>query len=249
MGHLERKGHATRFENVARRIRIFSDWYKTVVPFNRIFVGEQRLHLRNGFSVVVREIRSMDLNAVMDVLGDNEYHLENYSLPEHATVIDLGANIGTFSMIAKREFPTANIFAYEPYPSTFKILTENAPKGVTLFEVAAAGKSGTVHFALGSDYLGMKVSKEGEIEVRSLSLDEIIVPHGRVDLLKIDIEGSEYDVLNHTSAETFKKIDRIIMETHSRPDFNDQKWADELLGGRGFSTVWIAPGIVEAQRL
>jgi FkbM family methyltransferase len=249
MGHLDRikKGEG-KFSNVWGRIQVFKNWYKLVFPFNRVFTGVQKVKLRNGKSAYVRGVRSMDLNIVRDVLGSEEYQLDYITLPDNAVVIDLGGNIGTFSMEIHRQFPTAQLIAYEPFPSNVEMFKLNAPFA-TVIQKAAGAKTGTVRFESGNNFVGLRVIKQGGIEVASVSLDEITKDFERVDLLKIDIEGSEYDVLNAASSQTFNKIQHIIMETHDMPGFDDLAWAENILRKNGFKTRWIDPsGIIYGEK-
>ncbi len=248
MGHLNRKVSVSKFENILGRIRIFKNWYKITFPFNRVFKGIQKLRLRNGKSALVRSVRSMDVNIVRDVLGGNEYELEQLHLPHDAEIVDLGGNIGTFAMEMHRMFPSARIISYEPHPGNCTMFRMNAPFAI-LVQKAASGKTGVVHLEDTSNFVGLRVIENGGISVEAESLDDILKNYTVVDLLKIDIEGSEYEVLNNTSPATLKKIRRIIMETHSVPGFDDIAWAEDMLSKNGFHISWIDKlGIIYGER-
>ena len=248
MGQITRKGSLSKFENIRRRIRTYKTWYKIIFPFNRIFRGVQHMRLRNGKSAYVRSVRSMDVNIISDVLGGNEYDLEQLRLPPHATIVDLGGNIGTFAMEMHRLFPTADIISYEPYPANCEMFTMNAPYAM-LVQKAASGKTGAVQLEDTSNYVGLRVVEKGGIKVEAESLDDILKDFVKVDLLKIDIEGSEYEVLNNASTGTLKKVDRILMETHDVPGFDDLEWAEQILTKHGFTVSWIDKlGIVYGER-
>jgi FkbM family methyltransferase len=238
-----RKGSLSRFQNLKSRILIFKNWYKLVLPFNRVFTGVQKLKLRNGKSAYVREIRSVDTIIVRDILWDDEYAIDQMTLPENAVVYDIGANIGTFSVGIKYKFPTARITAYEPHPENFKILSMNAPFA-TLEQKAAAETTGTVHLTDSKNFIGLEVVEQGGIEVEALSLNDILKAETRVDLLKIDIEGSEYGVLNGASPETFAKVQRLVMEVHVMPGIDDIAWAETILKRNGFSISWVQPKVL-----
>jgi FkbM family methyltransferase len=190
----------------------------------------------------------MDVNILSDVLGGNEYALEQLQLPTHATIVDLGGNIGTFAMEMHRMFPTAHITSYEPHPGNCAMFAMNAPSA-HLVPKAAAGHTGTVHLEDSGNYVGLQVIAEGGIEVAAESLDDILKDFKKIDLLKIDIEGSEYPVLNNASEKTFTKIERILMETHDIPGFDDLAWAENILTRQGFKISWIdRKGIIYGER-
>lgn len=234
----------SRIQNVLNRIRMFKNWYKLIFPLNRLFTGVQKLKLRNGKSAYVRDIHSIDVTTVRHILRDDEYAIWKLSLPEHAVVFDIGANIGTFCIGIHHRFPSARITAYEPHPDNFRMLSMNAPFA-TLIQKAATEKTGTVHLEDSTnDFVQLQVVSSGGIKVASQSLDDILKEVPRVDLLKIDIEGSEYGLLNAASPETLAKVQRIVMELHMVPNFDEVAWAESLLKTNGFKISWIQPHTV-----
>ena len=58
------------------------------------------------------------------------------------------------------------------------------------------------------------VSKEGKIEVQAISLDEIVERYGEIELLKMDIEGAEYDVIFNARTDSLRMIKRLVGEIH-----------------------------------
>lgn len=234
----------SKIENIRRRIATFKTWYKIIFPFNRWFKGIQQMRLRNGKSVYVRDVRSMDINIASDVLGNNEYELEQLRLPDNATVLDLGGNIGTFAMEMHRMFPSARIISYEPHPGNCYMFRINAPFA-TLVQKAVSGKTGTVHLEDNTNYVGLRLTDKGGIEAKAESLDDILKDFDTVDLLKMDIEGSEFEVLDNTSSASFNKIRTILMEVHDfTPGFNHAAWAENMLTKNGFKVSWIIPASV-----
>jgi len=191
----------------------------------------------------------MDVNIASDVLGGNEYELDQLQLPPHAKIVDLGGNIGTFAMEMHRMFPTASITSYEPHPANCVMFRMNAPFAA-LIQKAATGKTGTARLEDSTNYVGLHIIKEGGIVVETESLDDILKKYDTADLLKIDIEGSEYDLLNHASTATFNKIQRVIMETHDVSGFDDLEWAESILTKNDFKTSWIDPlGVIYGEKL
>ena len=81
---------------------------------------------------------------------------------------------------------------------------------------------------------GMQVGEEGEIDVKVLSLDEILREVKKVDLLKIDIEGSEREVFESISTETLDKIQCIFLEIHDKRE----QWYQRLLEENGFKVYF-----------
>lgn len=120
-------------------------------------------------------------------------------------VIDVGANIGTYTMALSRlVVPEGRVIALEPIPSTFQLLTLHAggPRGlnVTLLNLAASECSRSVGMEVPSFESGLdniyrsKISEVGKFHVLAIPLDALCVEK-RVSLIKIDVEGHEMSVL------------------------------------------------------
>ena len=143
-------------------------------------------------------------------------------------VIDLGAHIGTFSALAL--FNGCSVTAVEPSPSSFSLLKINAPNA-TLINKAVSNQKQVFLAEYERSELNM-VSDHG-ILVDCVTLDELI--DKPVDVLKIDIEGSEYDVLY--SCSKLDMIAQITMEYH-----HGLKKLGKLLvflENKGFKFGWI----------
>ncbi len=226
---VQQKKNLSRTANVVKRYRTYTDWYKTVLPFNRLFDRPTTLHTRNGFAVRVRSVFARDLTVVECVLVDGEYPFETFGLPPEPVVFDLGANIGTFSMLVHRAYPNAHIIAYEPDGENFSLLQANA-RFAELHREAVAGKTGMVNFDAGGFPDALHIAPEGRTTVMARSLADV-VGEKHVDLLKVDIEGAERELLEMADSAVFSRIDRIIMETHGWDD-----WSEALLGRYGYDT-------------
>lgn len=113
------------------------------------------------------------------------------------SVIDLGANIGYYTMLAAaRVGPAGRVAAFEPGPSNAALLARSAAangfRNVTLFPCAAAGAATVVDLLL-DDSNGRLVGAgtPGALRVQAVSLDALLGPGYPVDLIKMDIEGAE----------------------------------------------------------
>lgn len=126
------------------------------------------------------------------------------------TLLDVGANVGTYAAYLARVAPTATIHAFEPHPRTFANLTRRvAGMPIKAWQMALSDKAGTTtlydHAARdGSTQASLSQSAvalfEGDLvahEVVCGTLDDFIEKEaiGRVALLKIDTEGLDLAVL------------------------------------------------------
>jgi len=132
-------------------------------------------------------------------------------------IIDVGAQVGLFTLKAA---PFARrVFSYEPssknFPSLKKNVERNSLPNVQLHQKALWSSMGTVKFTDGgagsvSGLGGMK----GGYEVETTTLDAVVEEAGNVDLVKMDIEGAEYDVFSKCAASTLRRIARMVAEVH-----------------------------------
>jgi FkbM family methyltransferase len=134
-------------------------------------------------------------------------------------VLDLGANLGFFSA---RVAPRAQrVIAYEPMQINWDLLRRNTTgfahvEGVRAGVAAARGRV-RLDFATGA-CAGGDVAGE---TIETVSLDDVFAAHeiGRCDLLKIDVEGMEYEILDAASPEVLGRIAEIRAEYHDvKPD-------------------------------
>jgi len=152
-------------------------------------------------------------------------------IKEGDIVIDVGANIGYFSLLAAKKIGSkGKIFAIEPMKQANNWLKKNLKlndfKNVEVLEVAIGDKQGTMKMYKKSEssemiILDPTISKTdlimcGEINIKTI--DNIISQKKikKVNLLKIDVEGFEYEALLGCK-ESFKsnKIENIICEIHT----------------------------------
>ena len=108
--------------------------------------------------------------------------------------IDVGANVGSYSIVAGDR--GADVIALEPAPDTFALLAENVRLNdypVIMIQAAAGVSCGVARFTSGQDCVN-RLAVNGPVEVEMLTLDSIIQDRV-VAGMKIDVEGFEIDVL------------------------------------------------------
>lgn len=166
---------------------------------------------------------------VYEIFAEDAYRLdalfEGLSAP---TVLDIGGHIGCFAIAAARHDPATRVHAYEASPSTAAWLSRNvAANGlddrVTAHHVAVAGQRGTLEFADndGGSSLNGLTAPAGTtqlVTVPSITLgDAISEAGGRVEVVKIDTEGAEYDMVLSSDPATWAGVERVVMEYHDVP--------------------------------
>ncbi len=219
--------------------------------------------LRLGEDVVSwRADSDADLAVIEEVFGRGVYELPDIRAPK--VIVDLGAHIGATVLFFTMRFPTARVVALEPDPVNFAKLRRNVGSmpQVTILNTAVSEQDGTITLYSGGRLDGWKSSSarpatrwQQPIDVRSMKLDNVLAEAGikEVDLLKIDIEGAEYDVLK--SFRGLASVGTIVGEAHPRlmsgtvRDFLDvlADFQTDLPGGLAQDTAFRADRIPSGQ--
>ena len=139
-----------------------------------------------------------------------------------STAIDIGANFGSVLRDMVKSAPRGRHHAFEPLPELARILRRRFPD-VVVHETALSNRAGTMNFMRVRDDLGLsgfhpthrKASRlEWEsISVRTDRLDAIIGPDETIDLLKVDVEGAEFWVLDGARELLARDLPVVLFES------------------------------------
>ncbi len=157
-----------------------------------------------------------------------------YAMPEQFSpglILDIGANIGATTRFFLREYPNAQICCFEPVKSNFEVLQKNvaAFPNVRAFNFGLGQKTETIeifHSDNPNNFGGFSRFQAGSnpqstTTVLIKSCAEFFAEEkiGKIDLIKIDTEGAEYDILTAMPPERLAEARWIIGELHSQNDF------------------------------
>jgi FkbM family methyltransferase len=187
--------------------------------------GELCARFRNGRRFLLRGGHS-DLHTFRRVFLSDEYRLRRGTWD---TVLDLGGNIGCVALrVASR---ARRVIVYEPDPLNLELLTRNlsgldnvevvpgavaGERGHRKLHVAASGRWGARSTLFHEVQAARVNAADTEVKVPVTTLDAVFAEHAieHCDLLKIDVEGAEYEIFGAASPDTFKRIERIVGEYH-----------------------------------
>ena len=157
----------------------------------------------------------------------NLEHINNNSI-----ILDIGANIGDVTDVIMKNY-NPNIYCYEPNISCYNYMLKRFKKNskIKIFNVAVSNFSGktflyfhnkSTNISEFNERSSLKKEKDGldinkKIEVNCINIKEILEKHNQIDLIKIDIEGSEYEVMPEI-IKNKDKIKMVLCETHGNPD-------------------------------
>jgi FkbM family methyltransferase len=194
-------------------------WQHRYIPF----------FMRNGDVIMARTKPLDDREVLLHVYGDEHSDYSACVLPPGGVVMDVGANIGTFSVRFGRQ--CSKLIAFEPHPGNFRLLEANlrlnALEGKAVaYQAAVAEASGRRRFYAGNSPARFSLFEEmnpdlalqggEEFDVECMTLRQAIESNKleSVDLLKLDCEGAEYPILMKMDSRTLSKIRSMIIEHH-----------------------------------
>jgi FkbM family methyltransferase len=193
--------------------------------------------LRESGAIVHVRHGTPDVAALGEVFYERQYEppaavaafLEGLGRPPR--ILDLGANVGYFTVFASRRFPDSRIVAFEPDHANAELMRRTLEANALqaeLVEAAAATADGEVPFVQG----GFTLSRIDEAGSPVVAVD-VLLQLPAFDIAKIDIEGGEWAVLSdHRFAELAPPALALEFHPHLAPEGAD---AESILGSAGYS--------------
>ena len=210
-----------------------------------------RCRLRNGPVLSIRPTPSSDWETAYEV-----FRLRVYATglaPETVRrVVDVGGNVGYSCLFWCSTYLNARVLTYEPHPLHCELLSKhmemNGYSGrVTLIPAGASAKPSTAVLT-DNDIRSTVVQQQDAapfvsrpvIQIKMVDFFDTVGPEP-IDILKMDIEGGEYDILQDPRFdEVAARCRCMTMEWHKRaPNHLGGKWCEERLQKAGFT---VRPG-------
>lgn len=173
-----------------------------------------------------------------------DYFSGGFRIQKNDTVIDIGAHIGTFTVYAAKLANKGKVYSFEPHPENFTLLERNCKlnnlENVKLFKYGVYGEKGRAGLFIDGENTGRhSIYKESRefISIECITLKDIFDANEIqfCDFLKLDCEGTEYDILFNTPKSYFDKIGKIALEYHDHI-YKKKRWYHivEFLSEKGF---------------
>jgi len=209
----------------------------------------KKLFLKFGYKIV--NINSTE----RDAFKDQVKLTDNNSI----TIFDVGACTGSVTLQYNSLFKKAVIYSFEPYFPSFEILKKEISRfnNVKVFNIALSDKTGQIGFHVNKSYATNSILEthpdSGEswnhealntiekIKIDTITLDDFIDQNkiDKIDILKLDTQGTEYQIIEGASKSIEQnKISLIYLEIIIMPTYKGQKSFDEilyLLRSKGFA--------------
>lgn len=197
-----------------RNSEIFMEYYRRTRPDSEVFT----LDFYEGFKL---ECRAPDLSAVAETCVLEDYvPLAKFAMRPGIIVLDVGANIGDYSVWAA--WHGARVYAFEPELGNVEKLQKNVElnnlqTAITVVPQAVYSYTGHVALTVSNQSAGGHIVGNGSASgVACITLEDFLTGQHipSVDILKIDVEGAEYEIFAHVLPDTFGKIKAIVGEYH-----------------------------------
>ncbi len=160
-----------------------------------------------------------------EIFRERVYEREFPDLPGDGWIVDLGANIGCFSLRAARALAAAGqVLAVEPNPACLHVLRRNLERNragnVQVLAAAVTARAGPRRLLLNVRSTDSRLEdaagggQVAAVEVEARTLEQILAGLTRVELLKMDIEGEEFAVIWQTPRRVWRNVQRLALEYH-----------------------------------
>lgn len=178
----------------------------------------------------------LDLQVAWQVLCADEYQLDSVVAPPVRIIVDLGCHFGSFSMLVAKKWPKARVVAVDAEPRCIQVAKTNAPMATFIHAIVGNTdaqcffryQDGHRYFYAGASFHKKMVTHSPKDWLQDaagcdpvppdtprMNLGQVMETCGikTIDLLKMDIEGSEYEILREI-AEKNLVVRTIVGELH-----------------------------------
>lgn len=170
-----------------------------------------------------------DIFVLREVLVEEEYQdISTVLKTKDIRLVDVGANLGAFTVWANAVFGVREAFCFEPEPDSFRLLgfnlALNGCAGAKALECAIGGVTRTAKIPVKTSVPAAAniYSSDHSPQAKTVPVISFEEWLGRVngdfDLLKIDCEGAEWEIMRHTAAQHFNRFQTVVVEVHPDPE-------------------------------
>jgi FkbM family methyltransferase len=203
---------------IPRICSLWSNWPEYLFNYALRRHKPAEYRTRKGFRLI--DGRGTLAGTLAEVFVRREYG----SLERFRTIVDVGANMGSFAIYAAQSCQGARVYCYEPEQQNFRLLKQNIDINglggrVSAFQCAVASRSGPRELAVGespvnSFHISPNAASHQTVDCTTLS--SIIADRQleTIDLLKMNCEGAEYEILEGCSEADLSRITNIRLEYH-----------------------------------
>ena len=212
-------------------------------PFFIVRVKDNIVQTKVGNNILLQPLDNLFLNEEIDF---HQVYDRFYDINKDDVIIDVGAHVGVFTIREAHRVERGFVLAIEPHPFNYLLLTSNIKANkltnVQALNLALWSSNGSQKLYLGSSSGSHSLKyylkdREKYIEVQTRTLDSIVKELGikRVNFIKIDVEGSEMEVL-FGARETLKRNNPVISVAAYHTPTEIQE-VTKYLQGKGYQVL------------
>jgi FkbM family methyltransferase len=202
---------------------------------------------RDGARFQVR-VNTSDRFIVWEIWQAKVYDDTLLPIRPEDVVVDIGAHIGAFAVRAARLAHRGQVYAYEASSSNYALLMKNRQlnglENLHIKNRAISNQHGMMPFYTVAENGGLgslvQTTNDSREQVQAMPFTDIISENAieRIDLLKVDVEGAEYDILLNCPEDMLSRVQRVVMEYHEfRGEERSHRDLVKLLEAHGFRVV------------
>ncbi len=167
---------------------------------------------------------NLDFKVINETWIENVYRIHQGQFFGGGVFVDVGANIGAVSLFVdsfnkdREDDSKIKVYAVEPEPNNLYLLNQNIQnnptENITIVSNAIWHEEAMVSISNRGGNSSIVDLEEDSSEVLAITLETLFSTYNieEVDVMKIDIEGAEFDLIINTPAETLAKINRLVLE-------------------------------------
>lgn len=249
---MPKKGLFRYFALVAN-IKNFSEYL-----FNKCYRSKRSLHFVTKPNMLKFDVPESLYQVFKEIFMADVYSIKQLVqlLPKKPIIIDIGANAGYFDILILSKIKHAIIHAYEPIPSNIAMIknviaTNQLEGNILLHQKAVTGlpiagldlyiEDTNDNQVVASIFHGFNKSNTKKINIPAITLLDIInnIDKLIIDLLKMDCEGSEYDIIYNTPSHIITRIKLLEIEVHDvDKEKNNIQYFNKYLQQLGYKTSY-----------
>jgi len=170
----------------------------------------------------------------ISIFLDDDYGLDLLKEQDIKNIIDVGSNIGFFSLASRMAFPASKIHAYEPNQNLSRYLNSYSDSlKIENYPEAVGKKHGLVELELMGDSNQSRIQYSDKGSIPMISINEAIDRiGGNAHLLKMDCEGSEWEILQER--QSLGSVRNITLEYHLWKNHQPHSFAIDAVKSHGF---------------
>ena len=239
-------------------IKEYKNWYLVFLDYFGFIKNKLLLYKLQTGAKYFSRAGTTDFEIINEIYVVKEYSKLLRYLKKGSVVIDVGAQMGIFSIFSALRDKSIKVYSYEPFLPNYTLFEKNIKlnnlsKQIFPFNKGVGKKNEMRSFTISDKNTGGHgfycTDSSKKIQIKTISLKEVFEENKikKCDFLKMDCEGAEYEILFNTPDNYLKKIKSITMEYHDNGNVAELK---KFLEKKGFkvSVVGDADGLLYAYR-